>query len=85
MCLGRKVAIDSAFMQVARLLWAFDIEPIDGEVVDPWAMVVAEFMTMPREFKFKLRLRGDWVLGVIQREWAIAETGLDKSMETTGC
>lgn len=48
-------------------------------------MVVAEFMTMPREFKFKLRLRGDWVLGVIQREWAMAETGLDKSMETTGC
>ncbi|KAJ5624088.1 hypothetical protein N7510_000397 [Penicillium lagena] len=41
-CQGKRVATDGAFMQVANLLWAFDIEPADGEEIDPWAMVVAD-------------------------------------------
>ncbi|KAJ5882238.1 uncharacterized protein N7529_000910 [Penicillium soppii] len=79
-CQGKKVATDGTFMQVACLLWAFDIEPVEGEVVDPWAMVVAGFMTMPREIKFKLKPRGDWVKNVIQREWESAEKSLEKVM-----
>ncbi|CAI7618681.1 unnamed protein product [Penicillium crustosum] len=81
-CQGKKVATDGTFMHVARLLWAFDIEPADGEEVDPWAMVVVGFMTMPRELKFKLRPRGDWVLGVIRKEWETAEKSLGKVMGT---
>lgn len=81
-CQGKKVATDGSFMHVACLLWAFDIEPADGEEVDPWAMVVAGFMTMPREIKFKLRPRGDWVLDVINKEWDTAEKSLGKVMGT---
>ncbi|KGO43899.1 Cytochrome P450 [Penicillium expansum] len=81
-CQGKKVATDGSFMHVACLLWAFDIEPADGEEVDPWAMVVAGFMTMPREIKFKLRPRGDWVLDVINKEWETAEKSLGKVMGT---
>lgn len=69
-------------MQVASLLWAFDFKLIDGEAVDPWEMVVVGFMTMPRERKFRLKLRGDWVLEVIQREWEVADKSLDKVMGT---
>lgn len=82
-CQGKKVATDGSFMHVACLLWAFDIEPADGEEVDPWAMVVAGFMTMPRELKFKLRPRGDWVLDVIKKEWETAEKSLGKVMGTS--
>ncbi|KOS41234.1 hypothetical protein ACN38_g7872 [Penicillium nordicum] len=82
-CQGKKVATDGSFIHIACLLWAFDIEPADGEEVDPWAMVVAGFMTMPRELKFKLRPRGDWVLDVIKKEWATAEKGLGKVMGTS--
>lgn len=82
-CQGKKVATDGTFMNVACLLWAFDIEPADGEEVDPWAMVVAGFMTMPRELKFKLRPRGDWVLDVIKKEWETAEKSLGKVMGTS--
>ncbi|KGO63861.1 Cytochrome P450 [Penicillium italicum] len=81
-CQGRKVATDGSFMHIACLLWAFDIEPVDGEDVDPWAMVVAGFMTTPREIKFKLRPRGDWVLDVISKEWETAEKSLGKVMGT---
>ncbi|OQE07289.1 hypothetical protein PENVUL_c014G02633 [Penicillium vulpinum] len=42
-CQGKRVATDGSFMQVACLLWAFDIELADGEDLDPWAMVVAGF------------------------------------------
>ncbi|EAW15033.1 putative cytochrome P450 [Aspergillus clavatus NRRL 1] len=80
-CQGRRVAIDGTFMQVASLLWAFDIEPVDGtEAVDPWAMMVVGFMTTPPDVPFKLKPRGDWVLKVIQREWKTVEKDLDKVM-----
>ncbi|KAJ5660567.1 hypothetical protein N7507_007018 [Penicillium longicatenatum] len=81
-CQGRRVAIDGTFMQLACLLWAFDIEPADGEEVDPWAMVVEGFMTMPKELRFKLKPRGMWVQEVVAREWETAEKSLDKVMGT---
>jgi hypothetical protein len=37
---------------------------------------------MPRERRFKLKPRGDWVLDVIKREWETAEKSLDKVMGT---
>ncbi|KAL5365239.1 hypothetical protein BJX96DRAFT_158814 [Aspergillus floccosus] len=82
-CQGKRVATDGTFLQVASLLWAFDIELADGQPVDPWEMVVVGFMTMPRERKFKLRPRGAWVLDVIKREWNDAEKSLDKVMGMT--
>ncbi|OJJ83540.1 uncharacterized protein ASPGLDRAFT_74939 [Aspergillus glaucus CBS 516.65] len=81
-CQGKRVATDGTFMQVASLLWAFDFELIDGEVLDPWEMVVVGFMTMPRERKFRLKPRGDWVLEAVQREWEAADKSLDKVMGT---
>lgn len=81
-CQGKRVATDGTFMQVASLLWAFDVELLDGGAVDPWEMLVVGFMTMPKELKFKLKPRGDWVLDVIQREWETAEKSLDLVMGT---
>ncbi|KAJ6031445.1 hypothetical protein N7540_002177 [Penicillium herquei] len=78
MCQGKRVAIDGTFLQVACLLWAFDIEVVDD--VDPWAMSVAGFMTMPSEVKFKLKPRGDWVADVVEKEWKMAEKSMEKVM-----
>lgn len=83
-CQGKRVATDGTFMQVACLLWAFDIEPVEGEEVDPWAMVVAGFMTMPRELKFRLKPRGDWVMDVIEKEWETMEKSIGKIMGAAG-
>lgn len=79
-CQGKRVATDGAFMLIACLIWAFDIEPVDEVVVNPLEMVVAGFMTMPGEVEFKLQPRGDWAVDVIRREWETAEKGLGKIM-----
>ncbi|KAL4963658.1 cytochrome P450 [Aspergillus stella-maris] len=86
-CQGKRVATDGTFMQVACLLWAFDVEPLlDGEgeegeaAVDPWEMVVVGFMTMPRPRRFRLKPRGDWVVDIVKRTWESAEKGVDVVM-----
>ncbi|RAO66492.1 uncharacterized protein BHQ10_002504 [Talaromyces amestolkiae] len=79
-CQGKRVATDGAFMLIASLIWAFDIEPVNGVIVNPWQMVVAGFMTMPGEVNFKLRPRGTWAVDVIRREWETAEKALEKIM-----
>jgi cytochrome P450 len=70
MCLGKKAAVDGTFMQVTRLLWAFDVEPV--EEVDPMSMEVVGFMIMPKQFRFKLKPRGPWVSKVVAEEWKAA-------------
>ncbi|KAL4863804.1 hypothetical protein BDV12DRAFT_206173 [Aspergillus spectabilis] len=79
-CQGKRVATDGTFLFIASLLWAFDVEPVENEIVDPWAMKVVGFMTMPPDTRFRLRPRGDWVVDVVGREWKGAEKGLDKVM-----
>ncbi|KNG46049.1 cytochrome p450 [Stemphylium lycopersici] len=79
-CQGKRVATDGAFMNIAQLLWAFDIEALPVEAVDPWAMVVAGFMTEPRPFKFRLKPRARWVLDVVRGEWENTEKRLERVM-----
>ncbi|RMJ19475.1 hypothetical protein CDV36_000862 [Fusarium kuroshium] len=70
-CLGKKVALDGMFIQVARLLWAFDIEPV--EEVDSWKMDVVGLMIMPNDFRFKLKPRSIWAEATIKQEWNKAD------------
>ncbi|KAF2448832.1 cytochrome P450 [Karstenula rhodostoma CBS 690.94] len=79
-CQGKRVATDGTFMNVAHLLWAFDFEPMIGEDVDPWAMVVTGFMTEPKPFKFRLKPRGRWVLDAVSREWENADKNIESVM-----
>jgi cytochrome P450 len=79
-CQGKRVATDGTFLNIAHLLWAFDVEAIQNEEVDPWAMVVVGFMTEPRPFKFRLKPRGLWVIDVVKREWENAEKSLERVM-----
>jgi cytochrome P450 len=79
-CQGKRVATDGTFLNIAHLLWAFDVEAIEGEEVDPWAMVVVGFMTEPKPFKFRMKPRGPWVVDVVKREWGSAEKCLERVM-----
>jgi cytochrome P450 len=81
MCLGKKIAVDGTFILVTRLLWAFDVMPVED--VDPMAMDVIGFMTVPKTLRFKLKPRGPWVDEVIAKEWTAVDTSLDKVMGTT--
>lgn len=79
-CQGKRVAADGTFLNIAHLLWAFDVEECDGENVDPWSMVVVGFMTEPKSFRFRLKPRGRWVLDVVKREWEGTEKDLNMIM-----
>jgi cytochrome P450 len=81
MCLGKRIAMDGTFILITRLLWAFDVLP--AQKVDPMAMYVVGFMTVPKEFKFQLKPRGPWVNKVVGREWQAADTSMDKVMGTS--
>jgi cytochrome P450 len=74
MCQGKKVALDGTFMQMACIIWAFNIEAADTP--DPLNMEVTGSMTAPSNFSFRLKPRGPWVEEVIHREWTTAETNL---------
>jgi cytochrome P450 len=82
MCLGKRVAIDGTFMQIANLLWAFDVQPGEQKV-DAWDMSVTGFMTIPKEFSFKLVPRGPWVAEVINQSWQAADKDLANVMGTS--
>ncbi|KAL9561771.1 hypothetical protein ACKAV7_014033 [Fusarium commune] len=77
-CLGKRVALDGTFANVAAMIWAFDFEP--AEDVDAMEMEVVWFMTEPKPFKFKLKPRGPWVSKVIEEEWRIADKDLGNIM-----
>ncbi|RAK84174.1 hypothetical protein BO79DRAFT_259447 [Aspergillus costaricaensis CBS 115574] len=75
---GKRIATDGALLQVANLLWAFDIMPVEGEEMDPWTMTVVGFMTMPKELRMRLKPRGDWVMEAIKRGPKTAAEDLDQ-------
>lgn len=77
-CQGKSVATDGTFINIAHLLWAFDVEVVSCEEVDPWAMVVVGFMTEPRPFRFRLKPRGQRVLDVVQKGLAGAKKSLER-------
>ncbi|KAH8174467.1 cytochrome p450 domain-containing protein [Sarocladium implicatum] len=80
MCLGKRVAIDGSFMQVAAMLWAFDFEMEDKVDLDD--MVVTGFMTEPKPFNFRLKARGPWTADVVEKVFGAAEKDLSKIMGT---
>ncbi|KAF4951162.1 hypothetical protein FGADI_7652 [Fusarium gaditjirri] len=77
-CLGKRVAVDGAFANVAAMIWAFEFDP--AEDVDAIEMEVVWFMTEPKPFKLKLKPRGPWVSTVIKEEWRSADKDLGSTI-----
>lgn len=70
-CTGKTIARNSLFTQVARMLWAFEVEPgVVGEngerhVVNDTDCTEGLVVT-PKTFKAVMRPRGQWVTEVIR-------------------
>lgn len=76
-CMGKRVALDGSFMQVAAMIWAFDFELVDGDDIDPFDMVVVAFMVETAPFRFRLKPRGPWVAEVIAKEYAAQDKNVN--------
>jgi cytochrome P450 len=71
-CTGRIIARNQLFIQMARMLWAFDVEAGVDEATGQRRKVddmdcTEGFVTLPKPFKAEMRPRGDWVREVILR------------------
>lgn len=77
-CAGKRIAEDGMYMQMARLLWAFDFQEVDGEPVDPNADLRHTFTVPPAPFKVKFMPRRKSVLDVVEKEWNACEKDVPK-------
>lgn len=90
-CPGKHVAINSLFIHIARLLWAFNIEyaydEVDGQKrrceVDSLDMVQG-FSNRPVPFKAIFRPRSAMVGQVIRGDWESSEKDIDVLLTEVG-
>ncbi|KAF4435534.1 cytochrome P450 [Fusarium austroafricanum] len=90
-CTGRFIARNQLFIQMARMLWAFNVDAgvVDEQTgrrhpVDPMDCTEG-FVTLPKAFRAVYRPRGDWVRRIIERDGPTHYINyteiLDKSMK----
>lgn len=77
LCTGQYIAMNSLYVNIARLLWAFDIEHATDSKgnrveVDPLAYTQG-FNSGPLPFKARFVVRGEGRKTEIERQWASAE------------
>lgn len=89
-CPGQHLASNSLFINIARILWSFDISPVKRKVVDAatgeetreevlpdvWDYTNG-FNSWPVSFECQIKVRGGRE-GVIEREWEAAKEALGK-------
>lgn len=81
---GQHIARNSLFINIARLLWTFDIVRAeeDGERVEVDDMAMTQgFNSRPMHFKAVFQVRSLERKGVVEREWAAAEKDVDVLLE----
>jgi hypothetical protein len=83
-CTGQHVAKNSLYINIARLLWAFDIGPafeqVNGTLVEHPVDVLAftqGFNSRPLPFKAAFKARSAHTADVVRREWEQAEKDAD--------
>jgi len=76
-CPGMHVALQSAFICMARIFWAFDLLPAtDGSTIDPTKTINLGQTREPAPFQFRVRVRHPEVERMIQVESADADLRL---------
>lgn len=78
-CPGRHIAENSVFLNMAKIMWGFDIMPSnDGAAaVDPDKSWTTGFLTKPLPFTAKFKVRSKQHEAVIQQEWEKCEKDVD--------
>ncbi|KAL2062818.1 hypothetical protein VTL71DRAFT_5890 [Oculimacula yallundae] len=75
-CAGADLATNSMYIVIAKLLWYFDIKPIDGEVYDVDS-VTGGLVLRPTPFKCQFVVREEDRRAVLEREMKEAEKVLE--------
>lgn len=76
-CPGADLAVNSLFIALSKLLWAFDILPIEGREYDIFAYTDG-FNVRPKKFECTIRVRSEQHRKVLGEEQKGAERWLEK-------
>ena len=77
-CPGMHLALNSLFINISRILWAFQILPIEDKALpDVWAYTNG-FNTWPEKFEARFVPREGGVVDCIEREMDVAKEELGK-------
>lgn len=81
-CVGMHLGLNSLFINVARILWGYDILPAIDEhgkevVPDPWNFTDG-FNSRPVSFECRVKPRNAKVIEAIEREYDAAKERLEK-------
>ena len=79
-CPGVHVAEKSLYLNIARVLWAFDISKKigkDGTVIEPNTAMVPGWMTIPQPFDCTIAPRSEKKAALITQIWQEAKKNLD--------
>ncbi|KAF2263290.1 cytochrome protein [Lojkania enalia] len=66
-CPGADLAANSLFVALAKMLWAFDIKPIEGRVYDTFKYTEG-FNIRPQKFECEIRVRSERHRAVLEKE-----------------
>jgi len=75
-CPGADLAVNSLRIAIAKLVWAFDIKGLDGEVYDIDAFESGTIMK-PKKFQCEFNIRSELHREVLERELRQAEEVLE--------
>jgi hypothetical protein len=78
-CPGVHIAEKSLFLNITRVLWAFDLsKKIDtqGNTCEPEAGMVPGWMTIPLPFECDIKVRSSEKKKLIEKAWFEAKKGL---------
>ncbi|TFY79497.1 hypothetical protein EWM64_g4512 [Hericium alpestre] len=77
-CPGQHLASNSVFINIARMLWAFEFEPVSkGVLPDPWEFTNGS-NSWPKSFECRMQVRSERIGECIEREWEGAKEGLGR-------
>jgi hypothetical protein len=76
-CPGADLASNSLFVALAKLLWAFDIEPKDGVEYDIFNYTEG-FNIRPKKFECVVKVRSEGHRNVLEREFEDAQEAMGR-------
>ncbi|TFY71792.1 hypothetical protein EVG20_g1219 [Dentipellis fragilis] len=77
-CPGQHLAGNSVFINVTRMLWAYNFEPVDNDnLPDTWAFTNGS-NSWPQSFPAKITVRSQLVQDTVEREWEAAKEALGR-------
>jgi cytochrome P450 len=75
-CPGQRFAENSLMLHFAKLVWAFDMEPIGKLPVDSWDGWTDGIVTRPKDLNVQFKLRDERRNKVIEKAWLEADAFL---------